>query len=867
MPEIEKLVTVIVPVYNCRDSIKGCLDSLAAQTLEKDETEILIINDGSTDDTLEICRDFAAENGCVTIISQEHLGVGAARNCGIASAKGKYITFVDADDSISPNALKSLADFFEENYERTDILTYKLVPQVRGKNKKSSFVFDILKDSAVYDLTLDENLFACVNRINVMVKNRKNNVLFDCDESDLDTTLYCYTNIRDKMNIGFVGGCEYYAVTNPSGIRKGMEASIYYDTVVSKWEALYSRYNEVPEYLQALFTDDLIRRIRGDFLLPYHLTGDDFSEQVQRLEKLLERTENKIILAHPDAGLMNQYYLIGMKYKGDLDVSFSDKVCLEHNGEPVCETDEFDLVITRFKIRDLKVEVCGYVSSPIFDYCEKPTLYLRERDGYTTLELKESSFCYDRAKIKNNTAWGFRTVIDAGKRVSFSFAIGFGDRTYPVKLSFGEWVPFNLEIGRTSFVLNGVSCRLGDRYIAVKKAAEGEENKYKRSELIKYLKTNKKVFAVRLLNLLMPKKRIWLYHDCKGVGVDNAYYQFIHDFEINDGVERYYVVNGSAEKIRDKFTPEQQKHILAFRSSKHKLMYLKAERIITAFIEKENYLPFYNDIYPHYIDLFGGYVYYLQHGVLHAHLPWKYSYDRLDVSGEVISTNYEAENFTKNYFFPDSALIKSKMPRYDFVDCDAKAQEGLILFAPSWRKYLITHKGEGGWSADRDKFINSDYFKKTQDFLNSDALAKLLEENDMTLEFKLHPIFSVYTDCFKINNPRVSFAADRPISDYKIFITDYSSFVFDFVYLNRAIVYFMPDLLQFKSGMNDYRELDIPFEKGFGELTQNTTELCNALQRIVENSGEAISPYAERTNSFFLDTEKNSRDRIYEALK
>ena len=296
MPEIEKLVTVIVPVYNCRDSIKGCLDSLAAQTLEKDETEILIINDGSTDDTLEICRDFAAEDGCVTIISQEHLGVGAARNCGIASAKGKYITFVDADDSISPNALKSLADFFEENYERTDILTYKLVPQVRGKNKKSSFVFDILKDSAVYDLTLDENLFACVNRINVMVKNRKNNVLFDCDESDLDTTLYCYANIRDKMNIGFVGGCEYYAVTNPSGIRKGMEASIYYDTVVSKWEALYSRYNEVPEYLQALFTDDLIRRIRGDFLLPYHLTGDDFSKEVQRLEKLLERTENKIIL-------------------------------------------------------------------------------------------------------------------------------------------------------------------------------------------------------------------------------------------------------------------------------------------------------------------------------------------------------------------------------------------------------------------------------------------------------------------------------------------------------------------------------------------------------------------------------------------
>lgn len=102
----------------------------------------------------------------------------------------------------------------------------------------------------------------------------------------------------------------------------------------------------------------------------------------------------------------------------------------------------------------------------------------------------------------------------------------------------------------------------------------------------------------------MPKKRIWLYHDCKGVGVDNAYYQFVHDFSIDDDVERYYVVNGSVDAVKDKFTPEQQKNLIAFRSTKHKLIYLNAEKIITAFIEKENYLPYFSDIYPEYIDLF-----------------------------------------------------------------------------------------------------------------------------------------------------------------------------------------------------------------------------------------------------------------------
>ena len=110
------------------------------------------------------------------------------------------------------------------------------------------------------------------------------------------------------------------------------------------------------------------------------------------------------------------------------------------------------------------------------------------------------------------------------------------------------------------------------------------------------------------------------------------------------------------------------------------------------------------------------------------------------------------------------------------------------------------------------------------------------------------------------------FADGRASDEYKICITDYSSFVFDFVYLNRAIIYFMPDFKEFKAGMNDYRELDIPFEKGFGEFTQNEAELCTALNRIMENSGEPISPYKEKNADFFFDKEKDACDRIYNFI-
>ena len=167
---------------------------------------------------------------------------------------------------------------------------------------------------------------------------------------------------------------------------------------------------------------------------------------------------------------------------------------------------------------------------------------------------------------------------------------------------------------------------------------------------------------------------------------------------------------------------------------------------------------------------------------------------------------------------------------------------------------------------DKDKFIQSEYYKKTQAFLNSDRLEEILEKNGWTLEFKLHPIFAPYKECFLLKSDRVKFADGRASDEYKICITDYSSFDFDFVYLNRAIIYFMPDFKEFKAGMNDYRELDIPFKKGFGEFTQNEAELCTALDRIMENSGEPISPYKEKNADFFFDKEKDACDRIYKFI-
>ncbi len=99
-------VSVIIPAYNAEDYIDECLESVRAQTLS--DIEILVIDDGSTDETLSCVRKHADADSRVCVMTQENQYAGVARNKGIAEATGEYLYFLDADDWIEPNTLETL---------------------------------------------------------------------------------------------------------------------------------------------------------------------------------------------------------------------------------------------------------------------------------------------------------------------------------------------------------------------------------------------------------------------------------------------------------------------------------------------------------------------------------------------------------------------------------------------------------------------------------------------------------------------------------------------------------------------------------------------------------------------------------------
>ena len=149
-------ITVIVPVYNVENYLRKCLDSIIAQTYKN--IEIVVVNDGSTDASGEICKEFAEIDHRIIYIEQENAGLSAARNTGLENMSGDYVTFVDSDDWIEQDYVETLYKKIVEYQADIAVGNYYSFNESEGM-----FYFHILGDSyyeKVYDnVSIFENLY------------------------------------------------------------------------------------------------------------------------------------------------------------------------------------------------------------------------------------------------------------------------------------------------------------------------------------------------------------------------------------------------------------------------------------------------------------------------------------------------------------------------------------------------------------------------------------------------------------------------------------------------------------------------------------------------------------------------------------
>ena len=133
-------VSVIVPVYNVEKYLRDCLDSLLDQGMETSDYEIICINDGSNDNSLQILKEYAAKHINIIVIDKENSGVALARNAGLDIAKGEYIAFCDSDDAYRNDALtKSIAFMEENNIDVSLFMSHKNVEEEYSYKRGESY--------------------------------------------------------------------------------------------------------------------------------------------------------------------------------------------------------------------------------------------------------------------------------------------------------------------------------------------------------------------------------------------------------------------------------------------------------------------------------------------------------------------------------------------------------------------------------------------------------------------------------------------------------------------------------------------------------------------------------------------------------
>ena len=262
-------VSIIIPVYNVEKYISRCLDSVINQTLK--EIEIILVNDGTKDNSLEICEKYAKQDNRIKIFSKKNEGLGLTRNYGIKRASGEYIGFLDSDDFID-------FDFYEKLYnqalkENVDacfacIKTY-LNSKENPKIEKIPFKNDVVSSKELmynllhvknYNEYKNEYMSMCVWR-SIYKKDiiEEKNILFESERKFIsEDILFNIDFCMASKNISFVRNTYYYYCVNGNSLTTTYKEDrfekdiVLYNEIIRRLKK-YGEYECVKKGLYSLF--------------------------------------------------------------------------------------------------------------------------------------------------------------------------------------------------------------------------------------------------------------------------------------------------------------------------------------------------------------------------------------------------------------------------------------------------------------------------------------------------------------------------------------------------------------------------------------------------------------------------------------
>ena len=876
------LFSVIISIYNTGRYLNESIGSILNQTIPFCKIQIILVNDGSTDETEEICLKYKKKfPNNIKYIKIKHSGVSIGRNIGMKYAEGEFINFLDADDKWDSLAFKLVFLFFRFyksiNIIGCRIIFFELLQSFHPLDYKfnNTRIVNLTKEYNCIHLSSSSSFFRYS-----LIKNKK----FKKGIFNGEDTRFINNFLLKNPKMGLIREAIYYyrkRRDSTSAIQnKEKNEGFYFSIIKLVDQYLLNKskklYNIILPFIQFYISYNTLYRI----ILPssIYLGSSKFISYCKLIDNLIKQVEDKYILEQHILSLNEKFCLLSRKYERDVrnDIIFQNGMFI-YSGFKLFSLKENNTILI-FRILEIKNNI----------------LHLEGRDNFFLSPETYFYYCklnnkiiypeyYDYSSYDVNVMYG---KIHKGRIVLFDI---------PIENSYSQTIYFFISYkGKDSeiFPSLGMFTHIPDIFGGyyhhddyILQYYEGRINIFKYNKTIEELFENEYCEQLQIINksnLIKLRnnsfqfrkekkddKFIWIINDKLTSAGDNGEYFFrFLKMKNPKNIDFYFVIKSNCSDYK---RLESLGNIIDFKSEYYLDIFLRSDKIISSIFEAWVDNPFEKD-FKYIRDLIHFDYVFIQQGIIKDDLTSVLN--KISKNYQFIITSSKKEYnsiIKKKYGYNKNNVILTGLPRYDnlYKLKDNVNKEKIILIMPTWRKYIKgTYNYKTFESIYSSNFNLTNFFNFYNNLINNDELLLNMEKFKYKGIFCLHPYFSKQWKDFKQNkifSIMEIFNYQNLLLKSSLLITDYSSIFFDFGYLAKPVIYTHFDYNEyrhkhFNKGSFDY------LKQGFGPICYDINCTINNIVLQMKKHCSIEKKYLKRINKYFKYIDANNCERLYLAL-
>lgn len=893
-------VAVVTAVYNVESYLKEMIESIIAQTIGFENIQLILVNDGSTDRSGEVCEEYARQySDNIVVVHKENGGVSSARNEGLLHVRSRYVNFTDADDMLQENALQSMYDFLKQNEDLIDLCVIP-IHFFGARSGENALNYRFEKGSRVVDLNQEYDCMQFSVSTVLVKRDCFNNRVFDEELLYAEDAQMVLDIMLDKMRIGVVYGTSYLyrkRELGDSAVDVCESRACYYIPYMKRYilhsiENAKRRMGFVPQWVQYTCMHNLHWRLKQyPFVPPGVLTKEEEREYRKLVVQAIQDIDNTIIASLKDVEISYKMAALLLKEENS------------SRKEIIVETDSLRMVIGNI----LSIDVCDYFMIYEFlkfsedeiilegyvkyfaEFHDLEVVLKGEQEGAVQIEKKaeltprweKCIFCMDHVLIKGD---GFKVCLkkaEIPKSLDLKLYLRYrGCDILCKRIDFGKFFPLVNRLKNSYLYHAGYFVTYSANVLRISKGVSAKTVKGQEKNLQKELlsKKNKMLYraciARNIYHILnrVKKREIWLISDRLKKADDNgeAFFTYMNTAGRRKDIDIYFVLDqGSGDYERIKKIGK----VVPYHSAKYKILSLLCDKIISSQGDDYVFNRFFQWAFLYKDILCRQKFVFLQHGIIKDDLSrWLAKADK-NISLFITSTNAEYQSVLENAYNYDERQVKcTGLPRFDYLYDDAE-KGNVITFMPTWRSYLA-----GGLQITTDNrslktgFERSAYCRMYQQVFSNRRLRDAAKQYEYKIQLMLHPTmpreciaFFQCDNAIKILDRDVRYR--QLYAESKLVVTDYSSAVFDFAYLRKPVIYYQQDADEFFSGKHTYDKGYFDYERdGFGEVEYSAEALVSRIIEYMQNGCRLKEIYRERIEKTFPYHDRNNCRRVYEEI-